>query len=478
MNAFPTTSLSHILTTTNGTCAATSGEVQGVSIDTRTLIHGNLYVAIKGDRLDGHAFVGDALAKGAPYALVETLIDRLPLERQIVVSDTLLALQALARHARMQAAYRVVGITGSVGKTSTKEMMALALGSQYRTHATQGNYNNHLGLPLTILNTPVNTEYLVLEMGMNHGGEIALLCEIGKPDAGIITTVEAVHLEFFDSVAGIARAKAELVEGMTAGAPIILPRDNPHYALLEEIATAHGQQIVSFGTHEQADYRLCSVAVTPEGTHAEMIAFDTLMQFDLRALGAHHAMNALSVLACCDTLGVDLAKAATALRQYREPKGRGTLTTLPWGAGEITVIDETYNASPAAMNAAFARVAAIRGGRRVIVVLGDMLELGEDAPALHASLAGSLTEHSITHVHTVGELMFHLHASLGETIIKHHGDSNAAISETLLEVIEAGDIVLVKGSRGSRMEAIITALTTESAYAAAPMKKLVHDTIG
>jgi UDP-N-acetylmuramoyl-tripeptide--D-alanyl-D-alanine ligase len=454
-----TYSLNDLLTATGGTCPAMTGEVRGISIDTRNIEAGNLYIALKGERLDGHAFVTDALATGAAFALVEALVLGVPESQQIVVPDTLRALQALARFARNRAPYRVIGVTGSVGKTSTKDMLSLALSSHARTHATRGNYNNHIGLPLTLLNTPTGTECLVLEMGMNHAGEIALLSEIARPDAAIITTVEAVHLEFFDSVEGIARAKAEMVEGMAAGAPIILPYDNPYFSLLKEIATTHGQRVVSFGQDVRADYSVREVCVTKEGTHAELMAESTLMQIALQVLGAHHALNAASVLACCDALGVNLAKAAAALHHYHEPKGRGTLIIVPWQGGAVTVIDETYNASPASMRSAFSRVAAISNGARVIAVLGDMLELGDTAPALHAELAEPLAEAGIEHVYSVGSLMLHLaHVRKGASYSAHF-HSNTALVDSLIHELKAGDIVLCKGSRGSRMEEVIAAIS-------------------
>jgi UDP-N-acetylmuramoyl-tripeptide--D-alanyl-D-alanine ligase len=473
MQNIPTYTLADILTATGALTTATSGAAIGVSIDTRTLAPSNLYVALRGERLDGHAFVSDALALGASFALVEMLIDGVPEQKQFLVPDTLLALQALAAFQRNRCTYRVIGVTGSVGKTSTKEMLALAMSSHYRTHATKGNYNNHIGLPLIILNTPTETECLVLEMGMNHAGEIALLSTLARPDAAIITTVEAVHLEFFDSVEGIARAKAEIVEGMAAGAPAILPHDNAHYALLAELVIGHGQRAISFGAAANADYVLRNVQVSADGTHAEIMARETLMEIHLRALGAHHAMNALSVLALCDVLGVNLAKAAVALHQYREPKGRGTLEVIKWGAGTITIIDETYNASPAAMNAAFARVAAIAEGRRTIAVLGDMLELGETAPQLHASLAPALAASGIAIVYTVGELSSHLSRALPASIKGQHFATKADLAEALIEAMEVGDILLFKGSRGSRIEEIITFLSTAAQYAVPTIQKSI-----
>ena len=467
-----TYSLSDILIATGATCVSTSGEVIGVSIDTRSISPGALYVALKGERLDGHDFVAEALEKGAAFAVVERVVEGMPGAQQIVVEDTLLALQDMARFARNRATYQVIAVTGSVGKTSTKDMMACALASKGRTHATKGNYNNHIGLPLTLLNTPSDTEYLVLEMGMNHAREIALLSEIAHPHAAIITTVEAVHLEFFADVEGIARAKAEITEGMEKGAPVILPADNPYYPVLEAVAHEHGLRIIRFGKSEQAEYRLRSVEVTQEGTHAELMAGNTLMQINLQAAGAHHALNALSVLACCDALGANLAKVAVALAHYREPKGRGTVLTLPWQGGQISIIDETYNASPAAMRAAFERATAIAEGARVIAVLGDMLELGVQSGALHASLAEPLAEAGIECVYTAGPLMLHLAHRRKGTSQGGHFPHNRALAEALIPQLRPGDMVLCKGSRGAHMEEVIAAIADASAQAptVAPQK--------
>ncbi len=466
----PYYSLNDILSATGGTGVATIGEAAGVSIDTRTLAPGNLYVALRGERLDGHAFLAEAFAKGAALALVDTVVESVPADRQIVVADTLGALQDLARFARSRASYQVIGVTGSVGKTSTKDMLACAFSTQGRTHATKGNYNNHIGLPLTLLNTPGDTEYLILEMGMNHAGEIALLSRIARPHAAIITCVEAVHLEFFDSVEGIARAKAEIVEGMAERAPVILPCDNPYYPILEAVASTHGQRVIRFGKGERADYRLRSCEVTPEGTSAELTAGNTLMQITLQTVGAHHALNALSVLACCDALAVDLAKAAVALIHYHEPKGRGTLLPLPWQGGRITVVDETYNASPASMKAAFERAAALAGGGRIIAALGDMLELGEQGPGLHAGLAEALAEAGIEIVYTTGSLMLHLAHGRKGASQGGHFRNNAALADALIHALRPGDMVLCKGSRGSRMEEVITAIR-EAAHVSASLMK-------
>ncbi len=444
--------LSDILTATGGTCSAESGSFEGINKDTRTTEAGNLYVALVGERLDGHDFVADALAKGAHFALVERLVEDAPQEQQIIVPDTLKALQDFAHYRRHHSDMHIIGVTGSVGKTSAKEMLVHVIGAQAACYGTQGNYNNHIGLPLTLLNTPADTDYLVLEMGMNHAGEIALLSRIAEPDVALITTIDAVHLEFFNSVADIARAKAEIVEGMPIDAPLIIPTDTPHYGLLHSLTTEHGQRPISFGNTDHANYRLERAHVGLDGTHTEIEANGTLLELHIGAAGAHHASNALAVLAACDALGLDLAKAAASLRSFKEPHGRGRLEQVAWGDGHITIIDESYNASPIAMRAAFARARALAGNGRVIAVLGDMLELGDTAPALHAELAESIREHQLDAVYCTGELMQHLANAL--PIAQHHQDKQALI-KALTHDVTAQHIILVKGSRGSRMEEVI-----------------------
>lgn len=440
-----------------------AGSVSEISIDTRSLNPGALYIALKGERHDGHRFAADALEKGAAAVLVEEALPDISPSRQLVVADSLAALQALARWRRRNSPATVIGITGSVGKTSTKEMMAMAVGTQFRTYATQGNYNNHIGLPLTIVNAPADTEMLVLEMGMNHAGEIHVLSEIARPDIAMITAVEAVHLEFFDSVAGIARAKAEIMDGMSASSPIILPRDNPHYGLLEEIAHQQALEVVAFGTHAEAKYRLEDVSVGPLGTDASVALPDISLSLQLVAAGAQHAMNAVAVLACCDYLRLDLARAATALRGYRQPTGRGALHQLPWQDGMIRVMDETYNASPASVTSALATMAAVAGEGRRLVVLGEMLELGKDGPSLHAGLAPVCQEVGVARAFLYGPLMAYLAEALPSSVVAGHFLEHASLSEALAGEILPGDIILFKGSRGSRMEQIIATLEAQSA---------------
>ncbi len=444
--------LQEILDATGGNCVSTGGRVCGVSKDTRTIEKDNLYVALIGEQFNGHAYVAQALEKGASFALVSALQDDAPEERQILVKDTLEALQQLARWRRQQFP-RVAGITGSVGKTSAKEMLAHCAKAQKKTYATQGNYNNHIGLPLTIANAPKDTEALVLEMGMNHAGEIALLSEIAKPDAAMITTIDAVHLEFFDSVEGIAHAKAEIVQGMEDGAPVILPKDSAYIDVLAK--DAEKQHIITFGAHDAAEYRLLECSVSINGTVAKAILAGKEHTLQIKAAGRHHAINALGVLALSDALGLNSEASIKALEGFSEPAGRGVIETINWNGGSISIIDETYNASPVAMKAAFTRARDLSNGRRVIAVIGDMLELGDASAQLHAELASPLSTHEIHHIYACGRYMKALKDVAPH--VQYHASQDMMI-DNLINNIQPDDIIICKGSRGSKMERVIAAI--------------------
>lgn len=431
------------------------GGFTGVSKDTRTLEAGSLYVALRGDRFDGHHYVAQALAQGAAFALVEHLCTDAPAQRQVIVPDALQALQQYAAHIRAHATYKVIGVTGSVGKTSTKDMIVHMLSHQSRCYGTQGNYNNHIGLPLTILNAPPHMDYLVLEMGMNHAGEIAALTRIARPDTAVITAIEAAHIENFESIEGIAHAKAEMMQGMNAGATIALPSDSPHYALLHAQALQAQLKVARFGTDAQAQYRVTECQISLAGTHATITTPKGTYPIHIGAAGAHHARNAAASLALADALGLDMDALIPSFTTYREPKGRGTLIPLNWQGGTITMIDDTYNASPASMIAALQRCVSLAEGKRVIAVLGDMLELGTEAATYHAQLADAVHACATIAI-TTGTFMRALHDGLPEGMEKHHCTDVAAATQCLKDLLKPDDVVLCKGSRGSRMEGVIT----------------------
>lgn len=437
----------------------------GVSIDSRTVAAGDLFIALAGPSFDGHDFVAQALDKGAAAAMVHRVPEGVDTARLLVVDDTLAALRALGVAARERLAGTVIAVTGSVGKTGTKEMLRLACGALGPTVASEGSFNNHWGLPLSLARTPRDTAWCVLEMGMNHAGELRDLTAVARPHVAIITTVEAVHLEFFASVADIARAKAEILEGVVEGGTAVLPRDNPHFAILEEAARSRSLRIVTFGEHAEAAARL--TAVTPGDGVTDAVA-DTPagpLAWTVGAVGRHWAMNSLAALVAIEAAGGDARQAALALAALEPPKGRGRrqMISLPksHGGGLLTIIDESYNASPVSVRAALGvlRTATVGHGGRRVAVLGDMRELGAQADALHAGLADAAAAGGIDVVHTCGPHMARLHDALPPALRGFHAADSATLAPLVAADVRPGDTVMIKGSLGSRMKVVLEALT-------------------
>lgn len=458
-----------VLWTRDQVVEATAGEgggdfaATGVSIDSRTVAPGDLFIAIVGPNFDGHEFVDAALAKGAAGAVIARPPETGDTEARplVLVADTLQALIALGAAGRARARSKVIGITGSVGKTGTKEMTALALSALGSVHASAGSFNNQFGLPLTLARLDPATDFAVIEMGMNHAGELSDLTRIAKPDVALITTVEAVHLEFFDSVDQIAEAKAEIFEGVSEGGAAVLNRDNPCFRQLAAAAQANGiDRILSFGALPDCDIRLCAYESNADGNAVEVSVDDQPLFFKLSVDGRHWAHNSLGVLGVVRALGGDVTKAAAALADMRAPEGRGARHRLALPAGPVELIDDSYNASPASIRAAFGVLDGItpaQGGRRV-AVLGDMLELGDQARDLHAHLAADLRHTKIDLVFTAGPLMAALHDALpSETRGTHAGGADQLV-QPLIGSLGAGDVVLVKGSHGSAMHRVVAAL--------------------
>ena len=434
----------------------------GVSIDSRTVSAGDLFVALPGDRFDGHDYVGLALDKGAAAAMIARDVPRLaPSAPLLRVADSMAGLTALAVAARRRARAKVCAVTGSVGKTGTKEALALVLRRQAPTAATTGNLNNHIGVPLSLARLDSNQAFAVFELGMNHPGEIAPLSELVRPDVAIITTVEAVHLEFFDSEAGIADEKAAIMDGLAREGTAVLNRDNPHFDRLAAYAARRGiRRVVGFGAHPDAAFRLAGCTIDATGSAVEAVLDGRPISFRIGAPGRHWVMNCLAVLAAVDAVGGDMTRAARDLADLTPPKGRGARRTVRFARGSLTLIDDSYNASPPSMRAAFGVLGAAqpeRGGRR-IAVLGDMLELGPQAPALHEGLAQALLAEPIDLVFTAGPLMRHLHDALPAARRGAHADTAAALVAPLVAALADGDVVLVKGSLGSRMGQVVSAL--------------------
>ena len=437
--------------------------VIGISIDSRTIAPGEAFFAIAGDRHDGHDFVTAALDKGAGLAVVAAekraaLPANAPL---LVVADVLEALRDLARAARARSNAKIAAITGSVGKTSTKEALRLALRADGETHASSASFNNHWGVPLSLARMPQTARYGVFEIGMNHPGEITPLTWLVRPHVAVVTAVEPVHLEFFNGIAGIADAKAEIFLGVEPGGAAVLNRDNPYFARLKRRATQAGiAHIVGFGEHARAQARLIKCVVQPDGSTVEADILGNRVAYRIGAPGRHLVLNSLAVLAAASLLGADLALGALALAQQTPAPGRGVRLPIEVPGGTALLIDESYNANPTSMRAALALLGdAPLGPRgRRIAVLGDMLELGPAGADLHRELAAPIAAHTIDLVFCAGPLM----AALWEALPANRRGAYAATAEDLeAEVagaLRAGDAIMVKGSLGSRMGPIVKSL--------------------
>lgn len=447
--------------------AATRGalpdDVTGISIDSRTLTPGEAYFAIKGDVHDGHDFVEAALKNGAALAVIaKTHAEKFAADtRLLVVDDVLAGLVDLGRASRARLGGKVIAVTGSVGKTSTKEALRAVLGTQGETHASVASFNNHWGVPLTLARCPESVKFAIFEIGMNHAGEIEPLVKMVRPHVAIITTVEPVHLEFFSGIEAIADAKAEIFAGVEPGGAVVLNRDNSQFARLSKNAKAAKiKRIVSFGSDEKADARLVDVSLHAacSAVRANILGQDVTYKIGMP--GRHMVMNSLAVLAAASLAGADLALSALALAQLKAATGRGVRQQLSLSEGTATLIDESYNANPASMAAAITVLgqATVGPRGRRIAVLGDMLELGPTGPDLHRGLAEAVKANGIDSVFCCGPLMRNLWEALPSTKKGGYADSSAALEPQVISAVGAGDAIMVKGSLGSRMKLIVTAL--------------------
>jgi UDP-N-acetylmuramoyl-tripeptide--D-alanyl-D-alanine ligase len=448
-----------------GAAAGASGVAGGVSIDSRTLRRGDLFAAIKGENADGHKFVTAAFEKGAAAAIVELGFDpgsNLPLFR---VRDTLQALNGLARAARKRSGARIAAVTGSVGKTGTKEMLRLMLSTAGPAHASEKSYNNLWGVPLSLARMPEATRFGAFEIGMNHAGEITPLTRLVRPHLAIVTWVAPVHLEFFSSAEEIADAKAEIFEGFEQGGAAILPSGNGHFERMAAKARKRSAEVVAFGEEPQAAARLLSFEALGFGSKVTANILGSKVEFLLGAPGKHLASNALAALAAVKLMGADLTAAAAVLAHFEAPEGRGRRERFETPEGAVLIIDETYNANPASMRAALSVLGAVPRADypRRIAVLGDMLELGNAAPQFHAGLACVVDSHDIDLVFCAGPLMAHLYERLPAEKRGGTATSSAGLLPVLLEAVRGGDAVTIKGSLASRMGLLADALRSNLA---------------
>jgi UDP-N-acetylmuramoyl-tripeptide--D-alanyl-D-alanine ligase len=445
--------------------------IDGISIDSRTLPKGDAFFAIQGENRDGHDFVDAALKQGAGLAVVSRAqAARFADASLLAVDDVLEALRDLARAARARSHAKIVAVTGSVGKTGTKEALRLALSADGETHASAASYNNHWGVPLSLARLPASAKYAVFEIGMNHAGEITPLTQLVRPHIAIVTAIEPVHLEYFGSLDRIADAKAEIFLGVEPDGAAVLNRDNAQFKRLSDAAKAAGvARIVSFGENKDADARLMRHSLHAECSAVEARILGHDVTYKLGAPGRHLVVNSLAVLAAVALAGADLALGALALNKLKPAAGRGTRITLAVPGGSALLIDESYNANPASMRAAIALLgqAPVGPSGRRIAVLGDMLELGDEGAVLHRSLAVPLAAAKVDLVFCSGPQMRVLWEALPSGTRGGYAESAAALEPSVLGAVRAGDAVMVKGSLGSKMGPIVKALERQFSRATA-----------
>ena len=438
--------------------------VSGASIDTRTLQPGDVFFALI-DQRDGHAFVSAAFAKGAVLAVVdEAHADALAgMGPLAVVDDVLRAMERAGMVRRSELDAGVIAVTGSVGKTGTKEALKLVLSRQGATMAPVGSYNNHWGVPLTLVRTPRDTRYGIYEIGMSNPGEIAPLAVMARPDIAIITTVQAVHLAAFPSIDAIADEKAAIYDGLPHHGIAICNADIPQLSRIRAHAMASkAGRFVTFGEAADADARLVSCVLQADLSVVDASIFGTRVAYKIGSPGKHIVMNTLAVLAAASLIGADLALAALALGDLKPPEGRGARQKLFAPGGEITLMDESYNANPASMQAALENLGRITPGPRGrrIAVVGDMLELGPSGPQMHAQLLPAIEANAIDLVFAAGPLMRNLYDALPAGRRGAYAATSAGLEALVLDALRAGDVITIKGSLGSKMGPVVKAMMT------------------
>lgn len=447
------------LWTATDLCTATGGnmalpfDATGISIDTRTLLPGDLFIALVGDVGDGHDHAAAALDKGAAGAMVHRIPAGMAADaRLLVVGDTFEALRALGQAGRARFAGRVIAVTGSVGKTTSKEMLRAILSAAGETSAALASLNNHWGVPLTLARLPAGARFAVVEIGMNHAGEILPLAQMARPHVVLITTIAAVHIGYLGSIEAIADEKVSIVGGLEPGGVAVLPADTP--MLPRMLTAAPGARL--FGLAGSADARLVAAEADATGTDVTVALGGAVLHTRLAAPGAHMAVNACGAILAATVMGVHPACAAAALTGFAPVAGRGARKQIATASGPALLLDESYNASPIAVRAAL-KVLGLQRATRRVVVLGDMRELGDSGPAEHAGLAPDIAAVADT-VFTCGPLSLHAHDALPVALRGAHAPDSAALAPLVASALRAGDAVLVKGSLGSKMKIVVDAI--------------------
>ena len=452
-----------VLKVVSGKGGCVDWSANGVSIDSRRIADGDLFVAIKGNNFDGNKFAVEALNSGAIAALTQEGVGSPEHNaRVLIVEDTMEALRALGREARNRSNAKVVVVTGSVGKTGTKNLLAAGMKENGLTIATDGNLNNQIGLPLSLARMPRETEFGVFEIGMNSPGEISPLSLLARPNIAIITSVEAVHIGFFSNLDGIANAKAEVFDGLVSGGTAIINRDNAYFEMLSRKARSKGAgQVIGFGQSSHCDVKLENYCDMKSHSMVEVCLGGIPLKYRLQLLGYHWAINSLSVLAAADVLGVDVKLVADSLYQVKPMSGRGRRFYVPMDGSKFLVIDESYNASPPAVMAALSALKAIspeHDGKK-IAILGDMLELGSFSGELHANLFECVKNSRLdmlllvgTHMRSLCELL------VEERVFVEWYPNSKDLAEEVISFISPGDVVMVKGSLGTKLQLVVDAL--------------------
>jgi UDP-N-acetylmuramoyl-tripeptide--D-alanyl-D-alanine ligase len=446
---------SHDIAAAVGGTASAAFEVTGVSFDSREVEPGHLFVALTGEATDGHRFVSGAFERGAAGVLVSQPVDG----PHILVADTMVALNALGMAARARVSAQIIGVTGSAGKTGTKEALAAALSRANRgpVHRSVKSYNNHTGVPLSLSRMPSDTRFGVFEMGMNHAGELAELTQLVRPHVAIVTTIASAHREFFKSEEAIADAKGEIFGGLEPGGTAIIPYDSPYRDRLIAAARLHTDKIITFGLLDGADVRAVEVMEVEKGQLITAMLPGTTLCFTLSQPGAHWVSNAMAVLAAVQAVGGDLAAAGLALADLGGLAGRGAQHQIAVGDGQALLIDESYNANPASMVATLAVLGKAQAARR-IAVLGEMRELGEQSAALHTGLVDAILAADVKIALLVGPAMVPLAKALeGKITCRHVADAAAAL-EQLTPSLQAGDAILIKGSNAVGLSRLVAVL--------------------
>lgn len=434
-----------------GVRAAPGIAATGVSIDSRTLQPGDLFVALVTDTNDGARFVADAFARGAAAALVQSAVDD---PRAIRVPDTLAALNDLGRHARARTRARVIAVTGSVGKTTTKEMLRAILSARGTTHAAVASYNNQWGVPLTLARMPRDSEYAVIEIGMNQPGEILPLARLTRPHVALITTIEKAHVGHLGGLEGIADEKAQILRGLEPGGIAVLPRDS---AMLSRLAAAaRDVRVTTFGRAQMADSRVLEADADADGSDIVARIDGEAVAFRLNAPGAHMAYNAVAALTAARAMGADVAEAARALADFHALAGRGLRQRVAIPGGAILLLDESYNGQPPSVRAALSVLRLQAGGRR-IAVLGDMRELGAYAEDEHVALRDPVEE-SADLLFACGPHMRGLFDAVDAGLRGGYAEASDDLAPLVVAALRDGDAVLVKGSLGTRMKPIVDAI--------------------